>query len=131
MRPKILYIEDNEQNLYLVTFLLDKHGYEVVPARTGAEGIDLAGRTEVVLVLLDIQLPGMDGFEVLDELRRMAAFDNVPIVAITSHAMVGDRERILAAGCNGYIEKPINPRTFVSQLGQHLSRDSSESEGGQ
>lgn len=120
MKLKILIIEDNEQNLYLATFLLEKNGYGIVAARSGPEGIELAKKTRPALILLDIQLPGMDGFAVLEELRKDPAFDSVPIIAVTSHAMAGDRERILAAGCNGYIEKPIDPDTFLEQVKRHL-----------
>jgi two-component system cell cycle response regulator DivK len=120
MKPKILVIEDNEQNLYLVTFILEKHGYEVVPARDGREGIELAKQVNPVLILLDIQLPEMDGYTVARKLRGNPALDKVPIVAVTSYAMVGDRERTLEAGCTGYIEKPIDPETFMAQVEQHL-----------
>ncbi len=123
MRPKILVIEDNERNLYLVTFILEKHGYEVVPARDGREGIKLAGQVKPALIILDIQLPVMDGYAVARALRSNPALDDVPIVAVTSYAMVGDRERVLAAGCTGYIEKPINPETFMTEVEQHLPGD--------
>ncbi len=119
-KSRILVIEDNEQNRYLVTFMLEKHGYRVIQARDGREGIELAERVKPTLILLDIQLPGMDGYAVARELRSNPAFDDVPIVAVTSYAMVGDREQILAAGCNGYIEKPINPETFIDDVKQHL-----------
>ncbi|MBC8263474.1 MAG: response regulator [Anaerolineales bacterium] len=120
MKPKILVIEDNEQNLYLITFILEKNGYQVVQARDGREGIELAGRVKPTLILLDIQLPVMDGYAVARELRSQPALADVPIVAVTSYAMVGDREKILAAGCNGYIEKPINPETFVAEVERYL-----------
>jgi two-component system cell cycle response regulator DivK len=121
MKPKVLVIEDNEQNLYLVTFMLEKYGYEVVQARDGRQGIDLAAQIEPTLILLDIQLPLMDGYAVAQELRNNPALSDVPIVAVTSYAMAGDRERTLAAGCTGYIEKPINPDTFMAEIEQHLS----------
>ncbi len=120
MKRTILLIEDNEQNLYLATFLLENNGFEVVPARSGPEGIELAGRIQPDLIILDIQLPGMDGYAVARALRQNASLTRVPIVAVTSYAMVGDRERTLEAGCNGYIEKPINPETFKSQIEKHL-----------
>jgi two-component system, cell cycle response regulator DivK len=120
MRQKILVIEDNEQNRYLITFIMEKAGHEVVQARDGREGIDLAGRVAPALILLDIQLPGMDGYAVAGELKRNPALADIPIVAVTSYAMVGDRERVLAAGCVGYIEKPINPDTFVDEIEQFL-----------
>lgn len=120
MRKKILYIEDNEQNLYLVTFIMEKHGYEVLAARDGQEGIENAAAVLPDLILLDIQLPVMDGYAVARQLRTNPDLAGIPIVAVTSYAMVGDREKALAAGCNGYIEKPINPDTFMKQVEQHL-----------
>lgn len=111
-----LVIEDNEQNRYLVTFLLEAHGIRVVPAVDGAEGIALAGTLVPELVLLDIQLPRMDGYAVARALRGNPRLGRTPIVAVTSYAMVGDREKTLAAGCNGYIEKPIDPDTFVVEI---------------
>ena len=120
MKPKILVIEDNEQNLYLTTFILEKHGYEVVQARDARQGIELASQVDPKLILLDIQLPVMDGYAVARELRSNPALARVPIVAVTSYAMAGDRERVLAAGCAGYIEKPINPDTFMAELEQYL-----------
>jgi two-component system, cell cycle response regulator DivK len=121
MGRTILVIEDNEQNLYLVTFLLEKHGHRVVPARNGEEGLELAGRIHPAMILLDIQLPGMDGYAVAHALRENAALDDVPIVAVTSYAMQGDRERVMGAGCNGYLEKPINPDTFLVDVERFLS----------
>jgi CheY-like chemotaxis protein len=120
MGQRILVVEDNEQNLYLVTWILEKHGHEVVPARDGREGIALANEIRPALILLDIQLPQMDGYAVARALRSRPELDRVPIVAVTSYAMAGDRERILAAGCNGYIEKPINPQSFVEEVEQHM-----------
>jgi len=91
MKARILLIEDNDQNRYMATFLLEKHGYEVVPAVDGPTGIELAGRVQPSLILLDIQLPRMDGYAVARELRRNPALRGVPIVAVTSYAMMGDR----------------------------------------
>ncbi len=125
MEKRILYIEDNEQNLYLVTFLLEKHGFSVIPATDGQEGIDKATELKPDLILLDIQLPRMDGHTVARSLRQNPDLAVTPIVAVTSYAMAGDREKALAAGCNGYIEKPINPDTFIQQVEQHLSKRSS------
>jgi len=120
MKAKVLIIEDNEQNMYLLTFLLNRHGLEVLQARDGREGINTAVAQNPDLILLDIQLPGMDGYSVARELRTIEAMAGVPIVAVTSYAMVGDREKAIAAGCTGYIEKPINPETFVSQIEDFL-----------
>ncbi len=116
----ILIIEDNEQNLYLTTFILEKHGHRVTAARDGAQGIHLAEELRPDLILLDIQLPVMDGYAVAAELRCNPALEQIPIVAVTSYAMAGDRERVLAAGCNGYIEKPINPDTLLDEVLAHL-----------
>jgi two-component system cell cycle response regulator DivK len=123
MKPKILVIEDNEQNLYLTTFILQSRGYAVVQARDGRQGIKMARREKPALILLDIQLPLMDGYAVARELKRFRELDDVPIVAVTSYAMVGDRERILESGCAGYIEKPINPETFLADVESHLYQD--------
>jgi two-component system cell cycle response regulator DivK len=117
---RVLVIEDNETNLYLTTFLLSKAGHEIVQARDGRSAIELASTMKPQLILLDIQLPIMDGYAVAGALRANPALADVPIVAVTSYAMVGDRERILAAGCNGYIEKPIDPDTFVDELAAFL-----------
>jgi two-component system, cell cycle response regulator DivK len=116
MTRTILLIEDNEQNRYLATFLLEQHGYKVVPAVDGRSGIELAPALMPHLVVLDIQLPMMDGYEVARALRAIETLRDTPIIAVTSHAMVGDREKALAAGCNGYIEKPINPDSFVAEV---------------
>lgn len=122
MKRTILIIEDNEQNLYLLTFLLEKHGYEVKSARDGQAGIDLAVHVKPDLILLDMQLPVMDGYAVARNLRINPQLAETPIVAVTSYAMLGDREKALESGCTGYIEKPINPDTFMSQVEEHLPK---------
>lgn len=116
MSRTVLLIEDNAQNRYLATFLLERSGYRVVAAMDGPEGIRKALELLPDLVLLDIQLPAMDGYAVARALRAMPALARTPIVAVTSYAMVGDREKALEVGCNGYIEKPINPDTFVAEI---------------
>lgn len=117
---KILYIEDNDQNFYLVNYILSAKGYAVERAHDGREGIDLATKGRPVLILLDIQLPIMDGYDTARELRKIPGVSETPIVALTSYAMAGDREKAMAAGCTGYIEKPINPKMFTEQIGQYL-----------
>ncbi len=120
MNPRILLIEDNENNRYLATFLLQARGWQVAHAPDGPSGIALAAQVAPALILLDIQLPGMDGYAVARALKADAALAPIPIVAVTSYAMLGDRESALAAGCQGYIEKPIDPETFVDRVEQHL-----------
>ncbi len=127
MKNKILIIEDNEQNLYLMTFILENNGYEVVQARDGREGIESAGQVKPTLILLDIQLPVMDGYAVARKLKSNPALAAVPIVAVTSFAMAGDREKCLDAGCVGYITKPINPETFVAEMEKYLSVKNNDS----
>lgn len=124
MKNKILYIEDNDQNFYLVNFILKTRGYEVIRARDGQEGIDLANKIKVDLILLDIQLPVMNGYTVALNIRKNPDLIVIPIVAITSYAMTGDREKAFEVGCTGYIEKPINPELFATQIENYLKIDS-------
>ena len=116
MSSNILIIEDNEQNLYLVTFILENRGHTVISEMNGESGIKTAGEIKPDIILLDIQLPGLDGYEVAKRLRGNPDLKNIPIVAVTSYAMVGDREKALESGCTGYIEKPINPETFSEEV---------------
>ncbi|PID38397.1 MAG: two-component system response regulator [Deltaproteobacteria bacterium] len=120
MSHRVLVIEDNVQNMYLISYLLKHAGMEVLQATDGRSGLELVRAERPDLIVLDIQLPELDGYEVA---RRLAADDTtaeIPVVAVTSHAMSGDREKILAAGCNGYIEKPIDPDSFASLVADHL-----------
>jgi CheY-like chemotaxis protein len=116
MDRTILLIEDNEQNRYLLTFLLEQSGYKVVSAVDGLRGIEATQSFVPALILLDIQLPTMDGYAVARALRLNTSLQYTPIIAVTSYAMPGDREKALAAGCNGYMEKPIDPDTFVATV---------------
>jgi CheY-like chemotaxis protein len=120
VKTKVLLIEDNEQNRYLASFLLESAGFSIIHAANGPAGIERAQAERCDLILLDIQLPGMDGHAVARALRAIPALARVPIVAVTSYAMVGDREKALTAGCDGYLEKPINPETFVAEVMHHL-----------
>ena len=126
MGKKVLVIEDNEQNLYLITYILQQNGYEVFQARNGTTGIELADKIRPIMILLDIQLPVMDGYTVAKKLRSNPEIINTPIIAVTSYAMPGDRERALESGCTGYIEKPINPETFMSEVMQYLDSQHDE-----
>jgi two-component system, cell cycle response regulator DivK len=116
MSPIVLLIEDNEQNRYLATFLLEKNGYTVISATDGLQALDLAREKKFDLILLDIQLPTMDGYTVARALRAIPSLNQIPIIAVTSYAMVGDKEKAIASGCIGYIEKPIDPDTFISEM---------------
>lgn len=120
MKARILLIEDNEQNRYLAAFLLRARGHDVIAAEDGPGGIDLARRERPDLILLDIQLPGMDGYAVARTLKDDPALKAVPIVVVTSYAMVGDREKALANGADGYLEKPIDPDTFAAEIERFL-----------
>ncbi|HEY6837710.1 MAG TPA: response regulator [Geobacteraceae bacterium] len=115
----VLVVDDNEKNMYLISFILGKMGHRVVQATTGEEGVELAVSEKPDLILMDIQLPGIDGLETTKRIRE-AGVASVPIIAITSFAMSGDRERLLAAGCNGYIEKPIDPETIMGEINAYL-----------
>ena len=117
---RVLVIEDNETNLYLIRFMLEKSGYEVIEAREGAAGVELAIKEKPDLIIMDIQLPDIDGLEATKRIRASEADGEIPIIALTSYAMVGDREKALAAGCTGYIEKPINPETFMAEMEKYL-----------
>lgn len=116
----MLLIEDNIQNRYLAKFLLEQHGHQVLQAEDGLAGLEMAARLRPDLILLDIQLPGMDGHAVARALKSDPALCAIPIVVVTSYAMPGDREKCLEAGAEGYIEKPIDPDSFVAEVERFL-----------
>jgi len=117
---RVLVVEDNPASCDLVVYLLSAFGHTPLSARDGLEGIETARRERPDLVLCDIQLPGADGFEVCRHLKQDPDLQRVPLVAITAYAMVGDRERILGEGFNGYLSKPIDPHTFIANLAPYL-----------
>ena len=121
---RVLVIEDNVDNMELITFILKNSGYQTLRAETGKNGLELALSERPDFILLDIQLPDMDGFEVLRQIRALEIDGNIPVIAITSYAMTGDREKMLAAGCTGYIEKPIEPDKVISQIRRIIGEDS-------
>lgn len=123
MNAKVLVIEDNEQNLYLIRYILESCGHEVFSAMDGREGIELAAKLLPDMILLDIQLPVMDGYAVARALRQNPGLADIPIIAVTSYAMPGDKEKAMEAGCSGYIEKPIDPDNFDVQVEQYLSME--------
>ena len=118
----VLIIEDNEDNLSLMTQLLQVAGYKVAAAETGEAGYEKAVKTMPDFILLDIQLPDIDGTEVLQRLRANDLTSSIPVIAVTSYAMVGDRERLLSSGCNGYIEKPVDPELVIKQIQNIIKR---------
>jgi len=120
MRARILVVEDNNNNRYLIGYILGKHGYEVIEAINGEEGLELSLKERPDLILMDIQLPGMDGLETTKRIRSSEVDGRVPIIALTSYAMTGDKERALKAGCTGYIEKPIDPETIMANIESYL-----------
>ncbi len=116
----ILVVEDNDTNLYLVRFILEKSGYDVITAKNGSMGVEMAINERPDLIIMDIQLPDISGLEATKRIRASEVDGGIPIVALTSYAMVGDKEKALAAGCTGYIEKPIDPETFVREIEKYL-----------
>ncbi len=125
-KPCILVIDDNALNLKLAQEILTASGYEVVTAVSGEAGITMARSRRPALILLDIQLPDIDGLQVLGRLRQLPETKATTVVAVTAQAMTGDRERFLAAGCNGYIPKPFSIRTLSGQVAQYLKQDQHE-----
>ena len=119
--PRILVIEDNEANQMLARAVLEMHGYRVEVAGSALEAQGIMSAAEPDLILMDIQLPGLDGLSYARQLKADAATARVPIVALTAHAMHGDRDLALAAGCAGYIAKPIEVGRFAEQVRQFLS----------
>jgi len=117
---KILVVEDNGTNMYLICFILRNGGHEVIEAWDGEEGIELAIKERPDLIIMDIQLPGIDGLEATKRIRKSETDGKIPIIALTSYAMTGDKEKALKAGCTGYIEKPIDPETFMSEIEKYL-----------
>ena len=117
---KILLIEDNEMNRDMLSRRLVKRGYEVVIALDGREGVDKARAESPALVLMDMSLPVLDGWEATRELRADPATRSIPVIALTAHAMAGDEERAMEAGFDGYITKPIDVRTFPDAIAKVL-----------
>ena len=116
MAKRILIIEDNPQNLELMTYLLRAFGYVTVSAADGMAGIEMVRREKIDIIICDVHLPKMDGYQVAQMLKRDPMYRRIPLVAVTALAMVGDREKVLAAGFDGYIGKPIAPEKFVGQV---------------
>ncbi len=120
MQKTILYIEDNADNRLLIKRVLEAEGYQMLEASCGEEGVSLATRLNPDLILIDINLPDIDGYEVTRQLRKKLALAETPILAITANVMQGDREKTLKAGCNNYIGKPIDVDLLPKLIAQYL-----------
>ncbi len=120
MAARILIVEDNEDNLQLASKFLEMAGYETLHARSGEEGIAVAIKSVPDLILMDINLKGMDGLTAAAIIKKDPALKTVPIIALTARAMVGDMEMAIARGCDGYLTKPVNFRTFPSVIAGYL-----------
>lgn len=121
--PSILVVEDNDMNMQLVEYLLEEGGYSIIKAASGEEALAITGDTTLAspnLILMDIHLPGMDGLSVVRAIKAQPQMAGIPILALTAHAMRGDRDRFLEAGCDGYISKPIDVKTFLTSIQQYL-----------
>lgn len=121
---RILVVDDNPANAKLAAFVLSRHGFQVVTAQNAAAALASIAAQPPALVLMDLQMPGVDGLTLTRQLRDDPATRHLPIVAVTAYAMRGDEQRALDAGCNGYLTKPINTKTFAGQISAWLQKDS-------
>src|SRR5437016_2209706 len=119
---RVLVVEDNDMNMQLVKYLLEEGGYQIIKAASGEEALSITrdDQMKLDLILMDIHLPGMDGLSVVREMKSDTRTKNVPILALAAHAMRGDKDRFLEAGCDGYISKPIDVKTFIASIEQYL-----------
>lgn len=122
MRKRILVIEDQEDNRKIVRDLLTASGYELVEATTGEEGLDRAESERPDLILMDIQLPGIDGYEVTRRIKANPGLRHIPIIVVTSYALSGDDKKAFAAGCDGYVTKPFSPRLLLAKIREYLPK---------
>ena len=120
MTRRILVVEDTEDNRRIVRDLLTSVGYELIEAADGAEGVAAAEREKPDLILMDIQLPVVDGYEATRRIRAIPALAQVPIIAVTSYALSGDEAKARAAGCDGYVAKPFSPRQLLANIREFL-----------
>jgi len=123
MSKRILVVEDQEDNRRILRDLLTSVGYEIIEAVTGEEGVALAETGHPDLILMDIQLPGIDGYEATRRIRAHPALRQVPIIAVTSYALSGDDVKAMEAGCNDYIPKPYSPRALLAKIRQYLPQN--------
>lgn len=125
----ILLVEDNDVNRRLAGFLLRAQGYQVREATTAAAVFEMIEAERPDLIVMDIQLPGMDGLEATRKLKEQATTADIPVIAVTSYAMKGDREKALAAGCAGYVTKPIDKKMFIDEVAAHLAHKAKIEDG--
>ena len=123
MNKRILMVEDTEDNRQIMRDLMSITGYELIEARDGAEGVAMAGLHKPDLILMDIQLPVMDGYEATRRIKADPALMHIPIIAVTSYALSGDEAKTLAAGCEGYVAKPFSPRLLLAKIREFLPQD--------
>ena len=123
---KILYVEDNEDNVFMLTHRLSRRGYEVVVAGDGEQGVSLATEQMPALILMDLSLPVLDGWEATRQLKANPATQDIPVIALSAHAMPGDAEKALAAGCDDYDTKPIEMKRLLSKIAALLPAGSGE-----
>jgi two-component system cell cycle response regulator DivK len=123
MTKRILVIEDTEDNRQIIRDLLTSVGYEMIEAVDGLEGVTTAEREQPDLILMDIQLPGIDGYEATRRIRAIPALAKVPIIAVTSYALSGDEAKTRAAGCDGYVAKPFSPRQLLAKVREFLPQE--------
>ena len=127
MKEKILIVEDNPPNMRLMEMTLRLKGYELLQATDGEEALNMAIREKPDLIIMDLNLPKVSGLEVTKRLRQMPAFNHTPIIAVTAHAMKGDKEKIIEAGCDGYLPKPINTRQLPRVVAEMLRQRQKDS----
>jgi two-component system cell cycle response regulator DivK len=123
MSKRILYIEDNTDNRLLIRRVLQAEGYEIIEAVDGRSGLQQAAEARPDLILMDINLPEIDGYELTARLKQVSSLNRIPIIAVTANVMKGDREKTLAAGCDGYIQKPIDIDLLPGQIERFLKKD--------
>jgi CheY-like chemotaxis protein len=120
---KILYVEDNEDNLYMLSNRLKRRGYDVLAARDGQSGIAMAAREAPALILMDLSLPVIDGWEATRRLKSATDTQHIPVIALSAHSMAGDREKALAAGCDDYDTKPVELSRLLEKIAVLLARE--------
>ena len=120
MSKRVLVVEDQEDNRRIIRDLLTSNGYELIEAEDGVEGVAAAAREKPDLILMDIQLPGLDGYEATRRIKAIPELKKTPVIAVTSYALSGDDKKAFAAGCDGYVTKPFSPRQLLQKIREYL-----------